>query len=139
MGGSAKKWVEQATEDVLNVSTAGVYGAATADKGNFLDNMGKSFSGAVTGQLGATALKGTTNIVNDVTGVTAMQQKLDQEAEMSRQEARRRALLSDAMARAEGADNAKITLNTARRAKRAGGSGTGVAGMDTAQGTGVQS
>lgn len=139
MGGSVKQFAKSTFEDTMNISTGGMYGAVS-QKGNFLENMGKNFTQSLTDSVtGKEMIKGATNILNDVTGVTAMQQKLDQEAEMSRQEARRRALLSDAMARAEGADNAKITLNTARRAKRAGGSGTGVAGMDTAQGTGVQS
>lgn len=141
MGGAIKGWIKDVgdqmedlrdnTGDIIEGSLQGDLGKiGDASLGNFeiisgIRQSKNTFNAAVAG-------------INEITGVTAMQEKLQQEAELSAAEARRRALISDAMARNQGGEDAKITLNSQRNRRKGNASATGIAGMDTSVKTGVQ-
>lgn len=71
------------------------------------------------------------------TGAKAAQEQLQMQAEMSRRESRRQALLSDALARSEGGEGARV-ITGGRRKKTSGQASTGISGASGSRGTGVQ-
>lgn len=145
MGGAVKSWVKDLGDTLEGtVNTVGNLGEGILQAD--LDKVAGATTGLATDILGAGT--GATSVIEgvklggaaiaDVTGVTAMQERLQQEAELSAAEARRRALISDAMARNQGGEDAKITLNSQRNRRKGNVSATGIAGMDTSVKTGVQ-
>lgn len=141
MGGAVKSWVKDIgdqLEDLRDNAGDILEGTVQGDLGKIGDaTMGNLEIATGTRQMKSnfnTAVAG----INEITGVTAMQEKLQQEAELSASEARRRALISDAMARNQGGEDAKITLNSQRNRRKGNVSATGIAGMDTSVKTGVQ-
>lgn len=148
--GSVKKRVKRGVKK-LGSSVKGVassvgntaWGLATGDVDKFERGLGQAYqsvrdtaSGAWSVGAGA-LLDGTQQAVADLSGATAAQEQLDQQAEMSRREARRQALTSDAMARAEGREGARVVTG-GRKKKNRGASATGVSGTSGSRGTGVQ-
>lgn len=78
--------------------------------------------------------------VGEITGANAMRKAQMDEISRQEAEARRQALLSDAMAREAGGDPTRISLNTGkRRAGSQSGGGTGIGGTGTSRDTGIQS
>lgn len=141
MGGAVKSWVKEVgnqLEDLRDNTGDIIEGSLQGDLGK----IGDASLGNLEIVTGVRQSKNAFNTVvagiNEVTGVTAMQEKLQQEAELSASEARRRALISDAMARNQGGEDAKITLNSQRNRRKGNVSATGIAGMDTSIKTGVQ-
>lgn len=140
MGKSAGRIAKAAVKTVANTSTLGLYGAATSKEGNFLENAAKSFGGAVSGlTMGQAYAKEGSKILADATGATAAQEGLQQSLAQSQAEARRQALMSDALARDSGGELARVSINTGRNRKAGGSSATGISGTSASQGTGVQS
>lgn len=141
MGGAIKSWVKEVgnqLEDLRDNTGDIIEGSLQGDLGK----IGDASLGNLEIVTGVRQSKNAFNTVvagiNEVTGVTAMQERLQQEAELSASEARRRALISDAMARNQGGEDAKITLNSQRNRRKGNASATGIAGMDTSVKTGVQ-
>lgn len=141
MGGAVKGWVKDlgdSLEDLRDNTGDILEGTVQGDLGK----VGDAFVGNLEIATGMRQMKSNFNAavagINEITGVTAMQEKLQQEAELSAAEARRRALISDAMARNQGGEDAKITLNSQRNRRKGNASATGIAGMDTSVKTGVQ-
>lgn len=140
MGGSAGNVLKSTAKSLANTATLGVYGAATTNKGNFLENAAGSFAGGVTGfDTAKVGVQETGKILADITGATAANANLAQQAEQARQEARRQAILSDALARNEGDTTTRVSLNTGRNRRSLVQNSTGVSGASSSKGTGVQS
>lgn len=86
------------------------------------------------------AVQGLREGIGDITGANAMRKAQMDEISRQEAEARRQALLSDAMAREAGGDPTRISLNTGkRRAGSQSGGGTGIGGTGTSRDTGIQS
>lgn len=97
-------------------------------------------SNSLTGDLAKGAIQGIREGIGDVTGANALRKQQMDEASRQEAEARRQALLSDAMAREANGDPTRISLNTGK--KRAGsqsGGGTGIGGTGNSRDTGIQS
>lgn len=133
---SVKKAVSSAADIVTNTAK-GDFSEALDSTGDFF----KSSLAATTGYSGAKgAIKDTTEFLADATGATAAQKQLEQQAELSKREARRQALLSDAMARNQGGDAARVITGGRGKNNRSGGRSTsGKSGTQTSGRTGVQS
>lgn len=91
---------------------------------------------------GITTVKGTmgglSQAIADVSGATALKEQLDQQMALSRDEARRQALLSDELSRSAGGEGARVSLNTRRNRLGMNQSATGITGAASSRGTGVQ-
>lgn len=140
MGGFVKSIVNTAKSAVKNTVNI-VKNTAEGDIGSAF----KSATGAVKDVAGVTTgfggAKGAAADVQkglaDLTGATAAQEQLQMQAELSRRESRRQALLSDALARSEGGEGARV-ITGGRRKKTSGAASTGISGASGSRGTGVQ-
>lgn len=139
MGGSAgaviKKSVDRTVKSVGNIGE----GVLAGDVSKVVKNTGYVTEEFIKGYTGLTFVKAGLGAVADATGATAAQKGLENQIEMSKQETRRQALLSDALAREQGADSAQVSLNTGKNRRNAGSSATGISGTSSSNGTGVQS
>lgn len=143
MGSTVKKtWsgIKKTVKSTANI----VKNTAKGDFDEALKSTGRAVDVGFRTATGIEATKGsiqdTTKFLADATGATAAQEQLDQQAAMARREARRQALLSDAMARNAGGDSARII--TGRRGSsnsRGGQSTSSKSGTQTSARTGVQS
>lgn len=78
----------------------------------------------------------------EVSGAQAAQDQLNAQIEVSKEEARRNALISDEIARNSGEDSARVSLNSNRNRKKgsaSGSSATGISGTSSSSSTGIQS
>lgn len=139
MGGSAGKTLKKSGDRfVKSVGNIGE-GVFAGDFSKVAKNTGYATEEWVKGFSGLTFAKAGVGAVADMTGATAAQRGLENQIEQSKQEARRQALLSDALSREEGADGARISLNTGKNRRNGGSSATGISGASNSNGTGVQS
>jgi hypothetical protein len=77
--------------------------------------------------------------IADISGAKAAQDQLNMQNQLAKQEARRQALLSDAMAREAGGEGADVRLGRdASKRRKNFSSSTGIAGAGSSRQTGVQ-
>jgi hypothetical protein len=78
--------------------------------------------------------------LGEITGSNALRKEAMDQQQANEEEAKRQAMVSDAMARNQGGDATNIFLGTGKRGGKGGkGSGTGAAGTGNSRDTGVQS
>jgi len=77
--------------------------------------------------------------LGEITGSNALRKQAMDQQQANEEEAKRQAMVSDAMARSQGGDATNIFLATGKRGKGGKGGGTGSAGTGSSRDTGVQS
>lgn len=133
---SGIKKTVKSTANIVKNTAKGDFDEALKSAGRAVDSGFRTATGV---EATKGAIKDTTKFIADATGATAAQEQLEMQAAMSRREARRQALLSDALARNQGGDSARI-ITGSRNNKRGGrSSSSGKSGTQSSRGTGVQS
>lgn len=128
-----KSAVKSTANIVKNVGQGDIGGAFDSAKSAFKNVADLQTGFSASKAAGATIQEG----LADLTGATAAQEQLQMQAELSRREARRQALLSDALARSEGGEGARV-ITGGRRKRTSGSAATGISGASGSRGTGVQ-
>jgi hypothetical protein len=77
--------------------------------------------------------------LGEITGSNALRKQAMDQQQANEEEAKRQAMVSDAMARSQGGDATNIFLATGKRGKGGKGGSTGSAGTGSSRETGVQS
>lgn len=107
------------------------------------DTLAYLFTGGALAESNPLNLKNTMRNIGEglgeITGSNALRKQAMDQQQANEEEAKRQAMVSDAMARSEGGDATNIFLATGKRGKRGGGGSTGSAGTGSSRDTGVQS
>lgn len=141
MGGNSSpvKVIKKATDRFITATGNVGEGLAQGDFSKAFKNIGYATEEFTKGVTGITSFKAGVGGVADITGATAAQQGLNAQIEQGRADARRQALISDELARNEGGEGARVSLNTGRNRRLYNQSATGISGAGSSKGTGVQS
>jgi hypothetical protein len=145
VGGTIKKTISSAKDLGKGVANA-TYGVATLDSDKIKRGLSQQKSGLKSNfevmtqfdllkAAGGELKRG----IADISGAKAAQDQLNMQNQLAQQEARRQALLSDAMARESGGEGADVRLGSRSRRRRGAGSiSTGISGTGSSRQTGVQ-